>query len=402
MVQWYQKKNKMKYFYQNTFILTIILISVLCLSSGCKQQEDLEDYQEPTLTHSLEKVGEYEIDIDSMTTSNVTHYQYYSDGGKEYFSMLNVVTQEINFYDINLKELAFKIPLRYEGPNSVGNLQGFNSGYFIHNLDSIFALNRNSGALYLVNSNSERVFTYSFRRERPSSPMAILPQYAPMIVDNNQAILLNFQAGIKFGEKNRKHISEYATKIDLTNQGLTYGISYPEPYTKGKWPMGMYKISWQIDNKAKRIAVSYPLDHALHVFDYDFNPVASHIVPSKLKVQNRSISKNEMSSEPKEKRYYWGQSKYGQLFFDPYNKVYMRECLEALSDAGLDGLDKGIFPKFNRSLILTDENFQKIGEVIEPFKENLIMFFTKTGIHRLVQTQNEDKLKFEVYELSKL
>ena len=62
-----------------------------------------------------------------MTFTEILHYQYLKTEDKRYFTFLNSVTQEINVYNMDLKQLAFKIPLacvRLLVLNTNGNFKG--------------------------------------------------------------------------------------------------------------------------------------------------------------------------------------------------------------------------------------------------------------------------------------
>lgn len=380
-------------------LLSLLVIAVI--TSSCGSTEIVDDYIEPELTHTLKKIGEYQIPIDSITPANFSHYQYIENNNHEFFTFLNPIDQNINFYDLETQEIAFKVPLAYQGPNSVGKLSGFNSGYHIHNLDSIFILNRSSGAFYLINKNSERLFTYSFMREK-TQPTAILPSSAPMIINKTEAILSNIPAEIKFSKKNKNFISEYATSYNLDNQSIQYNLSYPEIFSYGAWPMDMFKISWSNNPEKKQIIVSYTLDNYVYVYDYDFNLISKHVAQSSLKSVNRSIRKKEMTSKIEARKYFWSQSKYNKVYFDPYRNIYIRECIESISDQELIKMDAGLRPKFKRSLVILDEGFNKIAEVIEPFNEELKIFFAKDGIYRWIENINENEIKFYKYKLTKI
>ena len=379
-----------------------LLLTTLLLAIGCEKTQTLNftnSLSGTEFTHTLEKVDEYEIPVDSVTATNVLHYQYYEQDGIEYFTMLNKITQEINFYDLNKRTLAFKIPLLYEGPNSVGNLDGFNAGYHIHTLDSIFVFNRSQFELYLIDRNSTIVNVYYTNREF-NVPSPVVAPFAPMTVHHDKAILANFQNAIEYQKRNKTYLSEYATILDLKSQKVDYFLSYPDNFKKGAWGFDLHRISWAFDDINQRIIVSFALDDHLYSFDYNGNLIEKIFAPSKIVKEARSITKDEYHSSEGSKNYYFSQDKFGQIFFDPLRKVILRDCIAGVS---IEDLKSGKTTKTKRNLILIDySSKEKIGEVMENLGGLLILFFTEEGIHKLAQTNNEDVLKFEVYQYKSL
>ncbi|MFY0593330.1 DUF4221 family protein [Roseivirga sp.] len=369
------------------------LLLILIISTGCQSRSTIDNYIEPELTHTLKKIGEYEIPVDSMTATNFLHYQYLEEDGIEYFTMLNSIKQEINLYNINRKELAFTIPLSFEGPNGIGNLEGFNSGYFIHNLDSIFILNRTRRQLFLVNGESELINSFDSFRDT-SLPSAVIAPFAPMLLHDNEAILLNIQNGMKYGGRNKSYRSDYAMKVGLENRDYNYFLSYPDVFTKGTWGFDLHRISWAFDKESERIAVSYPLDHNIYLIDFDGNLIESIPARSEVIIDAESISKSQLKSKTGASEYYFSQGKYGKIHYDPIRKIYLRDCIPGLS---LDKQKAGV-TKLDRRLVILDKDMKKTGEVKTSSDMRLNLFFGREGIHQHVPTANEDMLKFELYD----
>ena len=349
------------------------------------------------MTHTLTKVAEYEIEIDSVTAPDFTHYQYFQEAGKEYFSFLNKVTQEINFYNLETKTLAFKIPLYYEGPNSVGNLQGFNSGYHVHNLDSIFVLNRNYGKLFLVNGNSQVLNDYQIAYDK-AIPSPVIAPNAPMYLKDHRVHLINIQTGMNHFGVNKNYRSDYATSLDIQNDENQTYLSYPESYSKGIWGITLHTISRTIDPHKQRFFVSYPIDDYIYEYNLDGHAVGKYEATSSLKEKSMSMKKRHFTPRGR-KNYYLSQSKYTNILFDPHRQLIFRECIGSIPKEALNE-NRLVFP--DRALVMLDKNLKKIGEIKEPGNQRLVLFFNEKGIHRYVETNNEDVLRFEVYEVTEI
>lgn len=380
------RHSSLKTLVYSTLLATFCLLS--CQSRGSESTEA------PPLTHTLKKVGQYELELDSVTAPDFTHYQHFKDGEEEYLTFLNKLTQEINFYNLKSKQLAFKVLLNYEGPNSVGDLKGFNSGYYVHSLDSVFVLNRNLGRVFLVNSNSEVLTHYQTAFDKVIPSPVIAPS-APMYLHNNKAHLLNIQTGINHFGVNKNYDSDYASIINLQNLETQTYLTYPEPYTEGIWGIGLHQISWTLNPLSQKFLVSYPIDDYLYEYDLNGQPTGKHLAKGRLKTEPTSMEKRHFSAQGR-KRYILSQSKYGLIKFDPYHEILIRACTGAVPETALTSTG---FKPADRSIMLFNKDYQQIAEMTESSKKPLILFFNEQGIHKYLETENEDKLTFEIYEV---
>lgn len=372
----------------------LLIMLTVCSQFSCQRAELID---EPPLTHKLTKVGQYELELDSVTAPDFTHYQHIKAEGNEYLSFLNKLTQEINFYNLQTQKLAFKIPLYYEGPNTVGDLKGFNSGYFIHSLDSIFVLNRNLGKLFLVNRNSQIVSDYQVAYDK-AIPSPVIAPSSPMYLHDKKAHLLNIQTGINHFGKNKDYDSDYASILNIQSQETQTFLSYPEPYTEGIWGISLHQISWTLNPMSQKLLVSYPIDDHLYEYDLNGQPLGKHLAGGSLKTEPASMEKRHFSAQGR-KLYNLSQSKYGLIKFDPYREILIRECIGAVPETSFTSTG---FKPADRSIMLFDKSYNKIAEITEPSNKPLILFFNERGIHKYVETQDEDKLIFEIYEVSEL
>lgn len=378
----------------NPLSKVLFFAGIVFVISSCGKRSGPR-YEDPVYTHTLQKIGEYEIEIDSVTAPNFVHYQYFQNDGKEYFTMLNRISQEINFYDLDSKKLAFKIPLIYEGPNSVGNLQGFNSGYFIHTLDSVFVLNRSYGRLYLINGNNSQIIDEYVFEEDGQTPTPVIAPHAPMFVNNNQAYLLNIQQGIEYFDKNDTYNSNYASVINLENKSQSKFLSYPEVFSEGAWGFELHKLGWALNTTKNEIVVNYAIDDSIYVHDLNGKLKSSHMAKSLLVPRPKSIGRNQNDYNGR-KMHLLSQGKYDQIYYDPIRDIYLRDCISPLSE---EDIFNGVIHNYERSTVLLNGDFEKIGEIAEPTRGRLVLFFREDGIHKFVPTENENSLHFEIYGL---
>ena len=78
-------------------------------------------------------------------------FPYTDKDGHQYISFQNGFKNQIVFYDIQTKEMAFKMDLDIEGDNGVG----FFLGYYIDSLDSIYLTSIQLPEIYSVNKEGK-------------------------------------------------------------------------------------------------------------------------------------------------------------------------------------------------------------------------------------------------------
>lgn len=385
----------MKALLSHNRLLDTILIALIFSISSCSDQSDsAEQYSEPVLTHTLKKVEEFEIEVDSVTAPNFMHYQYYQGEAGDFFTFLNPIDQHILFYDLNTKMLERKIALNFQGPESVGALQGLYSGYHIHNLDSIFVLNRNTGKLYIVNEQSVVVSSLNFVDDK-ANPTSLLGPFARPLIKGNEIYLMNNTGSIDPHKRNRSYGSDFASVINLKSADSKDFMTFPAAYTKGIWGDFLHRKSWAIDASKEKIVVSYPIDPKLYEYNLDGELVNTHMAANPYFKKPSSMSRKQRSDRTGQSKYFLAQDRYSLIYYNPFDEVYLRD-----SQAGID-LDKP-GPRKRKSfrrLMILDANLKKIGEYELQTFERLKLFFTEQGIHRITEPTEEDIIKIERYEL---
>ncbi|MDR2810206.1 MAG: DUF4221 domain-containing protein, partial [Tannerellaceae bacterium] len=112
-------------------INTITIILLLPAIFSCKQADKVTSYQ------LVKSDKELSFPLDKYMKSSLYAYSLYTDGeGKEYFTIRNPETNDIHFYDMATRRPEFKVSFAREGNHGVGRI----TGYYIHNLDSIFLM----------------------------------------------------------------------------------------------------------------------------------------------------------------------------------------------------------------------------------------------------------------------
>ena len=142
-----------------TWIIVAILLSPII--SSCSQERQGN--------YTLTNTGSIAFKLDSDTKNDMFSYCLYEDSDKTYFTFQNRNSNDILFYDMDDQELKFKISPFIEGNNGVGLI----SGYYIHNLDSIYLTNMDIKEMSLINRNCIVLDKYSYEYDKDSTELSL-------------------------------------------------------------------------------------------------------------------------------------------------------------------------------------------------------------------------------------
>jgi hypothetical protein len=202
--------------------------------------------------------------------------------------------------------------------------------------------------------------------------------------------------------RNKDYPESLLAKINLTKNEINYEFSYPEIYSTGVWGMQLHVMYNTINPLTSEIILGFPIDDYIYVLkDGEFekyrqgskyfegvNPLSTksriNAPPPKMEVHNERV-----------------QSTYRTIHFDPYNQIYMRVVYKPISEEILALNDPilSVFPK--ASLLILDNEFNKIGEVDFDNHNYWInnIFVNENGIHIMkMDFVNEDILTFDVFK----
>jgi len=114
--------------------------------SCSKQDSNLADTND--YTHHIIESNIIEIPLDRYTKTFSFFTQVYKEGNLTYLVRLNSNANQLQFYNLQDRALAFKIKYHNSGPNGVGDIRHF----YVHNLDSIFILRAHANTVFLTDS----------------------------------------------------------------------------------------------------------------------------------------------------------------------------------------------------------------------------------------------------------
>lgn len=373
-------------------IISWIIISILLSCNSNTSKEKV--YLEKTDQH-------LSFSLDSETKSSILALFPYTDkNGREYLTFQNERKNEILVYDINSKELLFKIKPDEEGANGVGRFLG----YYISDLDNIYLTARNRAKIAHIDKKCELKEWIKYDMTSDSFPLSgsnsISTSYRPLImIDSNLYII---------SQCNRLALTNPVTVvINLkTNEIKALPFEYPLfPVSDDKSKPFSIEMDFSRYYDGKQFVYSFHYDEYIYVTSINHNnitkiPVKSKYI-SKVKFTEKMSSGNPMKNACE-------NPKYGNLLYDKYRKVYYRIAYPENELSNNENF-KEIYTYGRKtfSIIILDNEFNIIGETLFPdFIYNpTLIFIRKDGLyicnsHYKNPNYNEDKLNFTKFKLS--
>lgn len=372
-------------------IISWIIISILLSCNSNTSKEKV--YLEKTDQH-------LSFPLDSETKSSILALFPYTDkNGREYLTFQNERKNEILVYDINSKELLFKIKPDEEGANGVGRFLG----YCISDLDNIYLTARNRAKIAHIDKKCELKEWIKYDMTSDSLPLSgsnsISTSYRPLImIDSNMYII---------SQCNRLALTNPVTAIInlKTNEIKALPFEYPFfPVSDDKSKPFSIEMDFSRYYDGKQFVYSFHYDEYIYVASINHKnvtkiPVKSKYI-SKIKFTEKMSSGNPMKNACE-------NPKYGNLLYDKYRKVYYRIAYPENELSNNENFkDIYTYGRKTFSIIILDNEFNIIGETLFPdFIYNpTLIFIRKDGLyicnsHYKNPDYNEDKLNFTKFEL---
>jgi hypothetical protein len=354
-----------------------------------KQINNLKVKRKDSLTLEKDRIVKFKVD---STSRNFTLVHSFYNDSISYFVNRNEFTNSIDFYNYQTGDLEKRLTLKQDEPNGISKLEGF----YIHNLDSIFAYSRRDNIIHLYNYEGNLKEYYKM----PNDKSYIIPThiYSGMYFfeDPEPSIYFSYSAIYPL-----KQIKDTSTMVRFNIESETIerlGPKYSAFVTNNDFlPTRYTRVfsnghGYNLINKFVAIPVTY-------VFDINTNKTKVYLIKSKY---HKSSIKPWDGKENKDAAYM--KASYGKICYDPYRKVYYH--LFSLDTPYLnEESDKNTFDDKQMSVIITDTTFQIIGEkLLEKNTYFRNMFVSEEGL--LVSTFNiynknetESEIRFQLFNL---
>lgn len=379
---------KVKIFYFVCFILTI---------TSCDSTKDGKSYVDEGI---FEIVGESSIKLDSMTGFFSYDIQYFSFEGRDVVATLNHFINRIQLYDFTTGRQVINFDYDLIGPEGVGEQP---RAFFVHNRDSIFVFDSWIGRVTLINSYGKSIDRYNLAPNGMNDGFAV-PQASTqrhMKFIGGKLYLAGLLLPWEGLELNENQFIEY----DIRTKEVKYLVPRPDIYNQANW------------GNSVMFHLNYDYNSVLDEFIFSFNNYDHVVVANR---ENETIKSYPTPSNyfdtivpyDDEFSYEWDQNKldeynflsprYWGVVYDQYNKVTYRFALRPNSK---EKYREGV-RNMQVSLIILDENYQKIGEfeVDREVYDSRMYFVSNEGLHianKKKFSENEDSIIFDIFNFKK-
>jgi len=375
---------------KHNFIPFLIVIALL---SSCSQPPANDNGID---RYTLEEKGILNLELDSLSGDSPSNLYVYQQNGTEYLVKGNFSNWRLDIYNLTSQKLYKTIPFEKEGPNGVGNSP---TGFYFHNLDSIFLFFNLSQRICLVNDSG-----------------VLLNNIGPLNTINRYTYPDISAERYPFLKDNELHLSTYGHKYKENQQsGMIINLvtelgkqphKLTDIYSKGYWGGVLYDVYYHDYNRKEDLIIqSYGADHQIYTID-DMGTKKAHMAKGERlneKIRPYSdLDQDFMSVAQHLYKFEALQGGYGQIRYDPYRDVYYRFVFNPVNPSEFHSPSQ-IWE--NPSIIILNKKFSKIGEFPLP-KANkfFFMFISKAGLNIFNTKQfekTEEKLPFTTFELVK-
>ena len=330
------------------------------------------------------------------------------ESGEQILTFLNQYENAIYFYDYEKGILVNKIEYEKEGPDGILSP----AGYFIKNMDSIYAYNKARIEVALTNSSGHIKQRISLNDNSSGYEWALyFPQYLFLTVNPlfelHGKLLLTGMYPFSIADS-LIHKFQFTSSIDLQSGNVEFMHSYPEElYGSGViWESPFYTQGYPVLSPFGELIYSFPVSHDVYITQlgvegyknvYAGSNVAGTI--SSINARSRKIPDEVILT------HFLQYDFYTSILYDPYRKVYYRMMMQGVPNATIN-TSKWEKPV---GVIVMDEQFNYMCEtVLGPWKkwnwqnsfvtsEGLMMEYFDSDLD-----SGEEYLHFKIFTVEKL
>ncbi|RKQ50628.1 uncharacterized protein DUF4221 [Roseivirga pacifica] len=374
-----------------SFLLYIVLN---CFS--CGESTDDDHFDSKVI---LSKVGQIELSLDSLTANVVTSYFHLKTDSTDYFALLNIYTNSIYLYDLETSLLDRIISYPEEGPNGVGKFT--NVTEFVMDGDTTFFYDRTKKVLYVSGADKELLLKHPFGMMNPESPYGM---WGDWISKTDRNIYNLSGAVVKYSFQDIPYgLDSLEFELNLmTNEVKKSFLPIPIEYVNGSWLTESLRYYRVFDSGDRSFIYSWPISDSIFVKAPD-NKISSFYLGSDKVKQRIPLPQNKekvLMDFQRKASFLYEQGSYANLYYSPEQSLFMRFAYSGVKDGQVDAnapyADTTLYEKY---IILGDENFNKVGEFrSNQYSPNAVLF-REGYIYLLRNTDDEDHLVFDKFEL---
>ena len=378
-------------------------------SSFSYSKENAKTYEKKV---KLVDEGEVYFSVDSSVSIDFGEIKYLETERKSYLTIFDPTTPILHVYDYENREKINTIIFPLQGPDGVGgNTSGM--GHLMYSIDTIIIYNIWTKNLFLFNAKGKKLMTIGLPEPEDVYFSGRLADSPPFRVGNHIVIPNTYQ-GVK-GEMliQSQKIPAFLV-VNIDNQEISFIGKRSKVYDAGYNVAGDNSFNFGTFNpKDNSIVYSFRQDHNVYKTDIAGNNESMHFVGSEyfeeLPALEADFNKgfeyeNNGNERERIRQYILMNPKYDAIKYDRWNNVYYRfaflpRTLESYSAAPY---------RLHPSIIIADENFNKIGETIIDARGYHSVaklgdaFVTREGLCIPWRNNSEDVLTLKVFKVKAL
>lgn len=349
--------------------INFLVFCLLLFSIGCREKSILE------LNKSIAIDMQYPL-IPIMTSFNNNSTNIIIAHKDIIESSIKIITVDTSGFIRNSEKLDSK----FSGINF------FN--LYIHSLDSVFLFSPYENTIKLYNVEGELHNEFFM----PQKYLATTNPDNPILFLNNSIILFNSSNSINVNTTNSR--IEYYSKIKPIISIANLNTSAPNFLNIGSFPDSYIEKGRDFNdffpkiclNSNNEIVFSYSYDNSIYVIGKD-GKEQKYDCSSKHIKKFTPIPESKFSDMAYLKQYHMEQPRYTNIIYDRFHDVYLRVAAHKVE---MDNM--GHVKKSSWSIIVLDENFKKLGEILFDRKKysNDIIIPKKEGVY-IGKTPSFDK-----------
>jgi len=379
---------------KNCFV-SILIVCLACLSLACSQDKRIAIQPVPEINFSINmiQVGTLRIPLDSMSSNRPVAFQTLSKEGKDYFTFLNHYNNSIYYYDLQTEVYVSIQRFPEQGPNGLGKFDSTTEYEFLG--DSIMFYSRSTLQMTIVNGKKDVVFKYNFGKEGKTAPYGMTRGWVfrtekglnfSSVVQTPYVQLKDLPDSLEF------HFSLETRDIENKHSPL------PIAYKDNMWMLEQLRYH-RAENEEIRV-YSYPIDPYVQIRKSDGSFSSKYFGSERVKSVLPIPSVKMAQDLQRSGKYYFGQGRYGYIYYDPYRNLFLR--------AGYSGMNENLVninnplgdtTYYDKVLIIGDDQLNIQGELKNDRMVEWIIFFQPNGVYVLVDHGDEDHLTFNIYDI---
>jgi len=381
------------------FIFFFILFS-------CREKNSNYPSYHYNLIELPDKSLQFPIDENTEFVFSVL-FPYTDKSGKEYLTFRSRRNNSILFYELRTGNFLFDVKLQKEGPNGVGNM----NGYYVEDFNNIYIFSYEKNGIIKVDTDSTIKQYIPYRNT--TNGYSVVQSFTPSSLVYNPMFLIDDKIYITQKPYQLSKIADTPVSviIDTVNNIINeHTFRFPPLIKENDMNHYLIDFSFSRDFNGTHFIYSFEMDENIYITDNQSNEIKKINIKSKYipKLLFEKLPDNIETSS----KLMLETSRYQNVLYDKYRNVYYRFTIIGTDINNYKPSTSGELWRsgpLRFSIIILDKNFNIIGETLFPAAtyNSRIAFVHKDGLyisdsHFLNPSFDENILSFKCFTINKI